>query len=130
MQISSGCHGPCVTCMFFGMGCLAGHGEDYYHVAPLSVLEERLQSGGYSDKDLREIMKEIEIARIRLKYDENLVFDDSRSIGAQMTQMTALMMAKMYCCETNSGSYQYGEGLVYDELAHHRANSKRCEDGF
>lgn len=42
MKMFSDCSGPCLTCVCYGHGCIAGHGDDYWSPAPQEELRARL----------------------------------------------------------------------------------------
>ena len=63
------CKGPCITCSFFGMGCLAGHNDDYYCLASTEKLKSRLDAP-YTDEKDRKL--------IELAIEQNHINDEMR----------------------------------------------------
>lgn len=62
------CSGPCITCISFKHGCLAGHGDDDYMPASLEQLlkrkqekEELLKNDSITQYKVYFIYKDIEI---------------------------------------------------------------------
>jgi hypothetical protein len=69
MKMFSDCSGPCVVCACTG-GCLAGHGDDDFSVAPTEQLRKRLETGRWGGKNDGRALDSEELSTIRAYLDK------------------------------------------------------------
>jgi len=65
MKLFSDCRGPCSVCAAMDGGCLAGHGDDDFQLAPKERIEEVLKTGRYAGKPDGRILASYELEEVR-----------------------------------------------------------------
>jgi hypothetical protein len=65
MKMFSDCRGPCLVCACGGIGCLAGHGDDDFVLAPREQLQAMLDTGYWGDPSNGYKLTEWELVEVR-----------------------------------------------------------------
>ena len=61
--------GPCITCYCYGKGCIAGHGDDFWHQEyNMPELKNRLNKDNITAEETNELKRTIKLMKLAKQY--------------------------------------------------------------